>query len=114
MPGIIGPKVALAPVAEAGLRPSLDSWMMRSRSDRDGSCSHRPSLPLGFYSSSTSLIDLPAVPIVVALVVSWLGLVWLMNVYNFMDGVDGMAATGAILMSASVIAGIATTRVVGR
>ena len=26
--------------------------------------------------------------------VSWLGLVWLMNLYNSIDGIDGMAAIG--------------------
>lgn len=60
------------------------------------------------------VIDLPSVPIVVELAVSWLGLVWLMNVYNFMDGVDGMAATGAILMSVSAIGVITVARVAGR
>src|SRR5439155_1440427 len=34
-------------------------------------------------------------------VFSWLGLVWLMNVYNFIDGIDAMAATAAIFVSAA-------------
>jgi Fuc2NAc and GlcNAc transferase len=40
----------------------------------------------------------------VDLALSWLALVWLMNVFNFVDGIDGLAATGAIFISfASVL-----------
>jgi Fuc2NAc and GlcNAc transferase len=49
------------------------------------------------------LVDVPPVPTVVELALSWLSLVWLMNAYNFMDGVDGMASSGAVFMAASVI-----------
>jgi Fuc2NAc and GlcNAc transferase len=47
------------------------------------------------------LVDLPASPVVFDLALSWLGLVWLMNLCNFVDGIDGMAATGAIFVSAA-------------
>jgi Fuc2NAc and GlcNAc transferase len=49
------------------------------------------------------LVDLPPLPTVVELALSWLSLVWLMNAYNFMDGIDGMASSGAVFMAASVI-----------
>jgi Fuc2NAc and GlcNAc transferase len=45
------------------------------------------------------LIDLPQTPALVDLALSWLGLVWLMNLYNFIDGIDAMAATGAVFVS---------------
>jgi Fuc2NAc and GlcNAc transferase len=35
------------------------------------------------------------------LTLSWLGLVWLMNVYNFVDGIDALAATGAVFISSA-------------
>jgi len=47
------------------------------------------------------LIHLPQVPAFLDFVFSWLGLVWLMNVYNFIDGIDAMAATAAIFVSAA-------------
>ena len=36
------------------------------------------------------LIDLPETPAFVDLALSWLGLVWLMNIWNFVDGIDAM------------------------
>lgn len=59
------------------------------------------------------LIDIHVVPNVVELALSWLGLVWLLNVYNFMDGVDGMASSGAIFMSTAVIAALIAARIGG-
>lgn len=49
------------------------------------------------------LFDVPWTPIFVDLVLSWLGLLWLMNLYNFMDGTDGMAASGAVFISVAAI-----------
>jgi Fuc2NAc and GlcNAc transferase len=49
------------------------------------------------------LVHVPFVPEAAELAMSWLGLVWLMNLYNFMDGIDGMAASGAVLISATAI-----------
>jgi glycosyltransferase WbpL len=51
----------------------------------------------------TPLVDLPFTPRVLDLAVSWIALVWMINFYNFIDGIDGMAATGAILISATAI-----------
>ena len=49
------------------------------------------------------LFDLPWMPAPVELGISWFALVWLMNAYNFMDGVDGMAASGAVFICAATI-----------
>ena len=49
------------------------------------------------------LVHVPFVPETAEFAMSWLGLVWLMNLYNFMDGIDGMAASGAVLISATAI-----------
>lgn len=40
------------------------------------------------------LLAVPGVPAIVSLPLSWLVLVWVMNLYNFVDGIDGMAASG--------------------
>jgi Fuc2NAc and GlcNAc transferase len=50
------------------------------------------------------LVHIPQSPVSVDLAVSWFGLVWLMNLYNFIDGIDALAATGAIF--ASVASGL--------
>jgi len=49
------------------------------------------------------LFDLPWTPTIVELAASWFLLIWLMNVYNFMDGVDGMAASGAVFFCTACI-----------
>ena len=51
-----------------------------------------------FCFGGQALFDLPWLPAILELAVSWFVLVWLMNLYNFMDGVDGMAASGAIFI----------------
>jgi Fuc2NAc and GlcNAc transferase len=56
-----------------------------------------------FCFGGQPLFDLPWIPTAVALVISWFVLVWLMNAYNFMDGVDGMAASGAVFICAATI-----------
>lgn len=45
------------------------------------------------------LVDVPFVPGVVDLGFSLFALVWLINLYNFMDGVDGMAASGGVFIA---------------
>jgi Fuc2NAc and GlcNAc transferase len=45
------------------------------------------------------LVDLPWIPSSVEVAISWLALVWLMNAYNFMDGIDGMATSGAVFLA---------------
>lgn len=39
----------------------------------------------------------------VDLTLSWLGLVWLMNVFNFVDGIDALAATEAFFISSASV-----------
>lgn len=49
------------------------------------------------------LVDLPLTPDPLDLAISWLALVWLLNLYNFIDGIDGMAASGAVLLCAIAV-----------
>jgi Fuc2NAc and GlcNAc transferase len=46
--------------------------------------------------------DLPlleSIPFLIVTLVALFFMVWMMNAYNFMDGIDGMAASGAIFIS---------------
>ena len=45
------------------------------------------------------LVDLPWTPQMVDFALSWFALVWLTNLYNFIDGIDGLAASCAVLIS---------------
>src|SRR3989344_9098788 len=56
-----------------------------------------------FCFGSEPLFDLPWIPTLIDLAISWLALVWLMNLYNFMDGIDGMAASGSVFICATSI-----------
>jgi Fuc2NAc and GlcNAc transferase len=56
-----------------------------------------------FCFGSEPLLDLPWTPAFFDLAISWLALVWLMNLYNFMDGIDGMAASGSVFICAASI-----------
>lgn len=57
-----------------------------------------------FCFGGQPLVDVPWMPALVDLGLSWLALVWLLNLYNFMDGVDGMAASGAAFISLAAVA----------
>lgn len=54
---------------------------------------------------------LPAVTLPVGLVdlgwfghgLAWVGLVWLLNLYNFMDGIDGLAGLQAVTVTGSIV-----------
>jgi len=46
-----------------------------------------------------SPVDLPISPAWLDAGLAWFALVWLINLYNFMDGIDGMAASGAVFLS---------------
>ena len=54
---------------------------------------------------------LPAVPIVVERVLLAVALVWFINLFNFMDGIDGLAGTGTIAIAAGyiLVAGVPAT-----
>ena len=56
-----------------------------------------------FCFGGEPLLDLSWTPTIVELFISWLALVWSMNLYNFMDGVDGMAASGAVFICSAAI-----------
>ena len=45
------------------------------------------------------LITIERIPVWFSLVFTIISLVWLMNLYNFMDGVDGMAISGSVSIS---------------
>jgi Fuc2NAc and GlcNAc transferase len=49
------------------------------------------------------LLNLPWVPAFINLGISWFALVWLMNVFNFMDGSDGIVSFGTIFFCLSSI-----------
>ena len=60
-------------------------------------------------SGGRPLADFPWTPAFIDLALSWLALVWLMNVYNFMDGIDGMAASGSVFLGGGVIVALLLT-----
>jgi Fuc2NAc and GlcNAc transferase len=49
------------------------------------------------YSEELKLLNL--IPMFIAIPVCLFFMVWMLNAYNFMDGIDGMAASGAIFAS---------------
>jgi Fuc2NAc and GlcNAc transferase len=49
------------------------------------------------------VVDIPGTPRWLDLLANWAGFVWLLNAYNFMDGVDGMAAAGSVFFSLTVM-----------
>jgi Fuc2NAc and GlcNAc transferase len=49
------------------------------------------------------LVDLAWTPRWLEFLVTWAAFVWFLNLYNFMDGIDGMAASGALFLSATAI-----------
>lgn len=62
-----------------------------------------------FSVDGQPLLHLPGAPLFVDLFLSWFALVWLMNLYNFMDGIDGMAASGATFLSLAAIVSLLLT-----
>ena len=50
-----------------------------------------------------AVIDVGWTPLWLDLFLNWAGFVWLLNAYNFMDGVDGMAAAGAVFFSSTLM-----------
>lgn len=55
------------------------------------------------------LLNFPWIPPFFDLALSWLVLVWLMNSYNFMDGIDGMAASGSSFICVAAIVSLLLT-----
>ena len=49
------------------------------------------------------------IPLWLSWAVSLFLLVWMMNLYNFMDGLDGMAASGAVFITSSLVVALVVT-----
>ncbi len=62
-----------------------------------------------FYLDGGPLLHIELIPSLVAISLSILFLVWVINAYNFMDGVDGMAASGTIFSSGAIVLTMALT-----
>jgi Fuc2NAc and GlcNAc transferase len=62
-----------------------------------------------FYLDGGPLLNSDLIPSLVAIPFSILFLVWVINAYNFMDGIDGMAASGAIFPSMTIVLTMALT-----
>ena len=77
--GFVDDIVQIGPKPKFAIQGALAAWVL-------------------YCFGSQPLVDLPWTPAWIDLAVSWLVLIWLMNLYNFMDGIDGMAASGAVLI----------------
>jgi Fuc2NAc and GlcNAc transferase len=56
-----------------------------------------------FWFDGGPLLHIDWLPVLVAIPVTALFLVWMINAYNFMDGIDGMAISGAVFVSSTII-----------
>ena len=55
-----------------------------------------------FWLGGGPLLSIDWIPVLVAIPVTALFLVWMVNAYNFMDGIDGMAVSGAVFVSGAI------------
>ena len=55
-----------------------------------------------FWLGGGPLLSIGWIPVLVAIPVTALFLVWMINAYNFMDGIDGMAVSGAVFISGAI------------
>ena len=55
-----------------------------------------------FWLGGGPLLSIGWIPVLVAIPVTALFLVWMVNAYNFMDGIDGMAVSGAVFVSGAI------------
>jgi Fuc2NAc and GlcNAc transferase len=55
-----------------------------------------------FWLDGGPLLSIDRIPVLVAIPVTALFLVWMINAYNFMDGIDGMAVSGAVFLSGAI------------
>jgi len=55
-----------------------------------------------FWLGGGPLLSIDWIPVLVAIPVTALFLVWMINAYNFMDGIDGMAVSGAVFVSGAI------------
>jgi len=56
-----------------------------------------------FWLDGGVLATVEWLPVWLSWFLTWFLLVWMMNLYNFMDGVDGMAASGAVFVAMALI-----------
>jgi Fuc2NAc and GlcNAc transferase len=56
-----------------------------------------------FWLDGGPLLFIDWIPSLVSIPVTMLFLVWMMNGYNFIDGIDGMAISGAVFVSGTMI-----------
>ena len=55
-----------------------------------------------FWVDGGPLLSIDWIPVLVAIPVTALFLVWMINAYNFVDGIDGMAVSGAVFVSGAI------------
>ena len=55
-----------------------------------------------FWLGGGPLLSIGWIPVLVAIPMTSLFLVWMVNAYNFMDGIDGMAVSGAVFVSGAI------------
>jgi len=55
-----------------------------------------------YWLDGGPLLSIDWIPVLVAIPVTALFLVWMVNAYNFMDGIDGMAVSGAMFISGAI------------
>ena len=55
-----------------------------------------------FWVDGGPLLSIDWIPVLVVIPVTALFLVWMINAYNFMDGIDGMAVSGAVFVSGAI------------
>lgn len=63
-----------------------------------------------FLLENDTLFYFEWLPSLISILATLLFLVWMMNAYNFMDGIDGMAVSGAVFVSATIIGVLLWTR----
>jgi len=63
-----------------------------------------------FWLSGGVLFYFEWLPSSISIALTLLFMVWMMNAYNFMDGIDGMAISGSVFVSATMIGVLLLTR----
>jgi Fuc2NAc and GlcNAc transferase len=56
-----------------------------------------------FCLDGGSILNIPFFPAWINAVICWVGLLWLINLYNFIDGIDGLAAGGGLFFCISAM-----------
>jgi Fuc2NAc and GlcNAc transferase len=56
-----------------------------------------------FWFDGGPLLQIDSLHALIAIPVTLFFLIWMINAYNFMDGIDGMAASGAVFISGTIL-----------